>query len=57
MAWLCTGKTNAELIANMQSAGLIHSTRVAEVGVRSYLGHATRRPRKLCFAEIPLQGV
>ncbi|KAI3624464.1 hypothetical protein CBS14141_002892 [Malassezia furfur] len=30
MAWLCTGKTNAELIANMQSAGLIHSTRVAE---------------------------
>ncbi|PWN91433.1 protein-L-isoaspartate O-methyltransferase [Acaromyces ingoldii] len=30
MAWRCSGKTNAELIANMQAAGLITSSRVAQ---------------------------
>jgi len=30
MAWRCSGATNVELIQNMQSAGLIKSSRVAE---------------------------
>lgn len=32
MAWLCSGKTNAELISNLRNQGLITSNRVAEVG-------------------------
>lgn len=30
MAWLCSGRTNQELISNLRREGLIHSTRVAE---------------------------
>ncbi|KAK7034557.1 hypothetical protein VNI00_012404 [Paramarasmius palmivorus] len=30
MAWRCSGKTNAELIANMANNGIFHSQRVAQ---------------------------
>lgn len=33
MAWKCTGATNAELIANMAKAEIIHSDRVTAVSV------------------------
>lgn len=30
MAWMCSGKTNVELISNLRTQGLINSSRVAD---------------------------
>jgi hypothetical protein len=48
MAWRCSGRTNADLIANMHAARIITSDRVKEVSSNNRtsdeLNHNGRRP-------------